>query len=66
MKNYLVIVKEIHMQNVFVKADTKEDAIEKVLDGDGDYDEGTECLETLDMNTWSVKEYSALGGRRNE
>ena len=66
MKNYLVIVKEIHMQNVFVKADTKEDAIEKVLDGEGDYDEGTEYLDTLGMNTWAVKEHSVLGGKGNE
>jgi len=56
MKNWSVIVKEIHLQEVEVEADTAEEAIEAVLEGDGDYTAHTQHLETLDTDTWSVKE----------
>jgi|TARA_R110000737_G_scaffold133914_1_gene165346 hypothetical protein len=53
---YIVLVKEIHIQQVLVDAKDKEEAIEKVVDGDGDYLSGTDSLETLDTEEWSVKE----------
>lgn len=56
MKNWSVIVKEIHLQEVEVEANTAEEAIEAVLDGDGNYTAYTQQLETLDTDTWSVKE----------
>jgi len=53
---YIVLVKEIHLQQVLVQAKDEKEAIEKVVDGDGDYIGGTDSLETLDPQEWSVKE----------
>lgn len=54
--NYIVLVKEVHLQSVMVHAKDEKEAIEKVVDGDGDYIGGSEPLETLDPQEWSVKE----------
>ena len=56
MKNWSVIVQEIHLQEVEVEADTAEEAIYAVSDGEGDYSALPHFLETLDTDTWSVKE----------
>lgn len=40
MPNYLVEVPEVHYQTVRITADSPQDALAKVRDGDGDYLDG--------------------------
>jgi hypothetical protein len=47
MKTYEVQQYEVHVSTWHVKAESEADAIERVLDGDGD-DVGFEYVETLD------------------
>lgn len=56
MSKYIVNVKEIVIQQVEIEADSKEDAIMKVREGDGNYLDPPESIETLDPEDWSVYE----------
>ena len=47
-KPYKVYLKEIHWQEVVVDAVSRADAIQKVLDGDGQYGHGTRYEETCE------------------
>ena len=53
MAKYTVLVREVHISHMEVEADSPEEAIEKVKEGEGD--EATcEYSHTLDDDTWSV------------
>lgn len=53
MPKYTVLVREVHVSHMVVEADSPEEAIKKIKDGDGD--EATcEYSHTLDSETWSV------------
>lgn len=57
MPKFIVNVKEIHVQPIRVEAASKEDALLKAIDGDGDYldiHNFDTCMETLDSETWEV------------
>jgi hypothetical protein len=57
MKTFSVQVKETWIQEVIVEAETPEEAIKKVEEGEGDYnDNGFEKSETLGSDTWLVFE----------
>lgn len=58
MKTYIVNVQEVHIQQVEIQAKNKKQAIEKVLDGEGDYvDNSLEYDHTLDNSEeWVVEE----------
>jgi hypothetical protein len=56
MKKYIVAVKEVHSQFISVEAENEEDAVRVVLKGEGDYDDGTEFVETLPKETWIISE----------
>ena len=47
-KPYKVLLKEVHTQEVHVEAHGLDDAITKVLDGEGDYVGGSEYCHPLD------------------
>lgn len=59
---YIVPIKEIHTQNVFIEAETEEEALEKVMDGQGDYEEDehgkpiTSFESTLPASEWGKPE----------
>jgi hypothetical protein len=55
METFIVFVREVHIQPVTIEADTPEDAIQRVADGQGhaDYDM-LEYSHTLDPETWTV------------
>ena len=52
---YKVTIKEITEQDVYVDAESKEDAIMAVRDGMGDYRDNR-YAETLDPELWFVQE----------
>jgi hypothetical protein len=54
MPRFIVRVQEIHVQEVAIEADSPEDAKERVLNGEGDYADGTEHLESLSSEEWST------------
>lgn len=57
MKKYIVQVREVHVQDVDVKASCPDDAIFRVCQGEGDYlDNRLEYSYTLDSETWKVFE----------
>ena len=57
MKKYIVGMREIHIQNVEIEAESPEEAIERVADGEGDFvDNSLEYSHTLNTDTWTVKE----------
>lgn len=55
MKTYTVTVKEIHDSYVEVEADSPEEAIAKVADGEG-CEVDCEFNSTLDSSTWNAHE----------
>jgi hypothetical protein len=57
MKNFIVSVREVHIQPYFVEAEDEKDAIKKVEDGEGEIvDADFEYSHSLDSNTWTVEE----------
>lgn len=56
MKKFIVLVREVHVARVHVEADSPEDAIMAVREGDGDYGDETEYSHTLDPEAWTVEE----------
>lgn len=57
MKKYIVNIREVHLQPIEIEAESPEEAIRLVQDGDGegDYTNG-EYSHTLDSDTWTVEE----------
>jgi len=55
MKKFNVQVKETHYQHVEIEADSKEQAIEKVREGEGQYGY-LEYSDTHDSSEWRVEE----------
>lgn len=47
-KPYKVRLREIHIQEIVVDAVSKADAIQKALDGDGEYGNGTEYVDSME------------------
>ena len=56
MKRYVVTVKEIHWQDVFVEAENELEALAKVKEGEGDYYDASDYIETLPIEDWTVSE----------
>jgi hypothetical protein len=57
MKKFRVLVREVHIQPTIIEADSKEEALKKVFDGEGELDtQGFEYSHTLDTDTWTVEE----------
>lgn len=57
MKKYVVNVREVHVQPVRIEATSKEEAIEKIVKGQGTtVDDGLEYSHTLDSEFWTVEE----------
>jgi hypothetical protein len=56
-KQYIIYVKEIHQTQFEVEASSKEEALDKALNGDGLWlDNTTEFIETLDHELWECEE----------
>ena len=56
-KRYVVTVKELHQAQFEVEALSKEEALDKALNGDGLWlDNTTEFVETLDPEFWECEE----------
>ena len=55
IKKYCVQVVETHHQDVYIEAETAEEAIMLVREGEGEYKEA-HYLETLDSSEWQVYE----------
>jgi hypothetical protein len=57
---YIVTIKEIHAQRVFVEADSAEEAVAMAAEGSHETDaEGnyvTEYVSTMDSSLWDVEE----------
>jgi len=57
LRQFLVAVREVHVQQVRVKAESPEDAKERVVKGEGDQvDDSLEYSHTLDSDLWTVEE----------
>ena len=56
MKTFIVNVREVHVAHVRVKADSEDQAIDLVRDGEGDYLDRLDYSETLDSDTWKAFE----------
>lgn len=54
MKKYIVTVKEVHNQDVEIRAKNEQEAIKKVSEGEGE-ELTLEYSHTLDTDTWTVK-----------
>jgi len=54
MPRFRVLVREIHVTTCLIDADTPEEAIEAVREGDGDFIL-SEYVETLSHDTWTVE-----------
>ena len=61
MSEFIVFMKEVWIQAVKIRAQTKEQAIDLVADGQGDFvesDNGFEFSYTLSKDEWNVEESS--------
>jgi len=59
MPEYIVAMREVHIQPVRVTAESPEEAIAITADGGGDFIEGGfEFSHTLDRDLWTVEEVS--------
>ena len=58
MTKFNVIVKEVHTRTITVKADSKEEAIEKAnnIIEEGEDDINLEYSHTLDTDEWDIEE----------
>ena len=54
-RTYVVAVKEVHVQHVSIEADSYEEAISLVNDGDGDEIGEAEYTCTLESDDWDIK-----------
>lgn len=57
-REYVVSVREVHVQDVKVKARNEEHAKARVADGQGEYLDGLEYSHSLEPETWSVRRAS--------
>lgn len=59
MKEFVVRMHEVYTQDVKVEAKNKKEALQKVLDGDGEYIDNSLCYNyTLDNSEdWEIEEY---------
>lgn len=58
-KTFEVYVREVHVQQVNVEAASKEEAMQKVADGEGTYvDNSLQYSHCCDTDTWTVEEES--------
>ena len=55
MKTYKVTIREVFEQDVMVQAVSEADAILRVSDGEGEYDDPPRYVETLDPESWSIR-----------
>ena len=55
MNAYIVIIEEVHKQHINIFANTEEEAIARVSEGEGEEDGAPEYSYTLDKDTWEVK-----------
>ena len=53
---YIVLVKEIHTQKVVIEANSKEEAVMRVREGEGDFRHETQYVSTMEPDTWIVEE----------
>jgi hypothetical protein len=52
---YIVQIREVHIQEVLIEAESEQEAINKVADGDGQYlDNSLEYSHTLPRETFTV------------
>lgn len=57
MKTFIIGVKEVHIQPVRVEADSREEAIKKVAEGEGEtLEELLEYDYTLEPDVWTAQE----------
>jgi hypothetical protein len=57
MKNYIVRMWEVYVQTVAIEANSEEEAIEKVVEGEGEYiNNSLEYSHALDSDLWTVEE----------
>jgi len=56
-KRYLVLRREVHVSHIPITADSKEQAIQKVADGEGE-EIFLEYSHTLAVDTWTVEDLS--------
>ena len=56
VKKFLVRVKEIHWQQVEIHAWDKEDAIDRIIDGAGEYEPTTDYEDVVSTEEWTVEE----------
>ena len=56
MNAYIVTIEEVHKQHIKVFADSEEEAINRVEDGEGEEDGAPEYSYTLDKDTWQAEE----------
>ena len=59
MKTYKVTVREIAEQDILVQANSEDDAIMAVREGEGNYDGSIKYTEVLDPESWSIEEMGA-------
>jgi hypothetical protein len=58
LKNYIVNVREVHIQPVLIEASSKEDAISRVANGEGEIiDNALEYSCTLNPDKWTIEEH---------
>jgi len=56
MKKYTVLVREVHVSHREILAESPEDAIRRVSDGEDEGDTFFEYSHTMDTSTWSVED----------
>ena len=59
MPEFIVYVKEVWIQAVKIQAPTKQEALDLVADGQGDFIEGTDAFEfshSLSKKEWDVEQ----------
>ena len=56
VKKFLVRVKKIHWQQVEIHAWDKEDAIDRIIDGAGEYEPTTDYEDVVSTEEWTVEE----------
>lgn len=62
---FFVLVREVHVSYMLVEADTKESALAKVADGEGER-RMMEYSHTLDKETWTVEKMQPEGSEEEE
>ena len=69
MPAFIVYVKEVWLQAVNIKAQTKKEPIDLVADGQGDYIEGQGGLEyshSLETDEWDAEQKQIINNKKGE